>query len=119
VFGGKAKLAGGLFIVICLAIVVVPTWLLTESLLDATVPVIKSAQAGTLVIPAPTDKVKEWPLIGERAYALWQSATVDLEGTAKRLQPQLRNLGEKIISGVSDLGRALVQTIFAINNAFG
>jgi fatty acid desaturase len=49
------------------------------------------------------EKVKEWPLIGEKAYALWQSATVDLEGTAKRLEPQLRKVGEKIISGVSDL----------------
>ena len=114
VFGGKAKLAGGFFIVICLATVVVPTWLLTESLLDAAVPVVKNAQAGTLVIPAPTEKVKEWPLIGEKVYALWQSATVDLEGTARKLQPQLRKLGEKVISGVSGLGRALVQTIFAI-----
>ncbi len=112
--GGKAKLAGAFFIVICLAVVIVPTWLLTESLLDATVPVVKNAQAGTLVIPAPTDKVKEWPLIGERVYAAWQGATVDLEGTAKRLQPQLRKLGEMVISGVSGLGRALVQTIFAI-----
>jgi predicted PurR-regulated permease PerM len=112
--GGRSKLAGAFFIVICLAIVIVPTWLLTESLLDATVPVIKNAQEGTLVIPPPTDKVKEWPLVGERVYAAWQSATVDLEGTAKRLQPQLRRLGEKVISAVSGLGGALVQTLFAI-----
>jgi predicted PurR-regulated permease PerM len=114
VFGGKAKLAGALFIVMCLAIVVVPTWLLTESVLDAAVPVVEDAQAGTLVIPAPTEKVKEWPLVGEKVYALWQSATVDLQGTAKTLQPQLLKLVEKVISGVSGLGRALLETIFAV-----
>lgn len=112
--GGKSKLAGAVFVIVCLAIVIVPTVLLTDSLLDATVGIVKKAEAGTLVIPPPTEKVKDWPLIGERAYDLWYGASVDLAGTAAKLQPQLRNLGERIVSGVGGVGGALVQTLIAI-----
>ncbi|MCH7549737.1 MAG: AI-2E family transporter [Candidatus Krumholzibacteriota bacterium] len=114
VLGGRNKLAGALFIVISLALVIGPTVLLTNSLLDGTVRIVKKAEAGTLEIPPPTEKVKEWPLIGEKAYAVWQSASVDLKKTTDKLQPQLKNLGHKILSTVAGLGRSFVQTIFAL-----
>jgi len=112
--GGRRKVAGALFIVISLALVIVPAWLMTDSLLDATVRIVKKAEAGTLEIPPPTEKVKEWPLIGEKTYALWQSASVDLKGTTDKLQPQLKDFGEKVVSGVAGLGGALLLTIIAL-----
>jgi predicted PurR-regulated permease PerM len=112
--GGKTKLAGSLFIVLSLAIVIAPTVLLTDSLLEATVGIVKKIEAGTLEIPPPTDEVKSWPLIGEKTHAIWQSASVDLKGTADKLQPQLRNFGETVVSAVGGLGGALVHTIFAL-----
>jgi predicted PurR-regulated permease PerM len=112
--GNRAKLAGALFIVLSLAIVLVPTVLLTDSLLGATVGIVKKIEAGTLDIPPPTEQVKSWPLIGERFYALWQGASVDLKGTAEKLQPQLKNFGEFVVSSVAGLGGAMVQTIFAL-----
>jgi predicted PurR-regulated permease PerM len=114
VVGGRAKLACAIFIVVSLSVVLVPTLLLSNSLLDATVHVVQKAQAGTLVVPPPTEKVKDWPLIGGKAYAFWHGASADLEGTIEKLQPQVRNLGEKIVSGVSSLGGALVQTLLAL-----
>jgi hypothetical protein len=72
---------------------------------------VKQAEAGTLVIPAPTDEVKDWPVIGERVCEIWQSASVDLPETARKFQPQVQTLGRKIISGLGDLGGALVQTV--------
>jgi len=88
--------------------------MLTDSLLDATVRIVKEAQAGTLVVPPPTESVKEWPLIGEKAHALWYGASVDLQGTMDKLQPQIKNLGESIIGAVAGLGGALIVTIFAL-----
>ncbi len=112
--GGKAKLTGALFIILTLAAVLVPTFLLGDSLLEATVGLVHQGQAGTLVIPPPTDKVKDWPLIGDKAYAFWQGAHVDLQGTAAKLQPQLGNFADGVINFVAGLGRSLVMTVFAI-----
>jgi predicted PurR-regulated permease PerM len=112
--GGRSKLAGTLFIVFGLAVLIAPTALLTNSLLDATVRIVQKAQAGTLEIPPPTDKVKTWPLIGEKVYVAWESASEDLAGTAQKLQPQLGHFAQKIVSSVGGLGAALVQTLIAI-----
>ena len=114
VVGGRAKLACALFIIGSLAAVLVPAGLLGDSLLEATVGIVKKAEAGTLVIPAPTELVKTWPLVGERVHALWHGASMDLEGTIAKLQPQVQDLGQAIVSGVSDIGKALVQTLLAI-----
>lgn len=113
-FGGRAKLACTVYVVLVVAIIAVPTVLLSSSLLEATVGIVKRAQAGTLVIPAPTEKVKDWPLIGEKAYTLWQGASTDLAGTLEKLQPQVRDFGQAIIRGVSGVGVALLQTLFAL-----
>lgn len=112
--GGKHKLTAAVFIIGALSLIITPTVMLTDSLLDATVRIVEKAEAGTLEIPPPTEKVKEWPLIGEKVHGIWQSASVDLKGTTDKLQPQLKNFGEKIVSAVGGLGGALVQTIFAI-----
>jgi predicted PurR-regulated permease PerM len=114
VVGGRPKVAGTIFIVVSLAVILVPVGLLTSSLLDAALETRKQAEAGMLVIPPPTEKVRDWPLIGEQVYEIWQKASVNLEDTAQTLEPQIRNLARRIIAGVSELGGALVQTILAI-----
>ena len=112
--GGRNRLAGTMFIVVSLALVIVPTVLLTDSVIEGTVRFVKMAEAGTLEIPLPTEKVKEWPLIGEKAYALWHSASVDLAGSAEKLAPQLKKLGTKMVGAIAGLGGSLIQTIFAL-----
>jgi predicted PurR-regulated permease PerM len=112
--GGKTKLAGALFILITLAAVLVPTFLLSGSLLDGTVRIVREADEGTLNIPPPTEQVIEWPVIGEKAHALWSSAHTDLQGTIAKLQPQIGKLGQAVVAGVSDLAKALVLTLLAL-----
>jgi predicted PurR-regulated permease PerM len=112
--GGKRKLAGAVFIVVTLALVLVPTFLLGDSLLEGTVGIVHQAQEGTLNIPPPTEQVREWPAIGEKIYAIWNAAHNDLRGTIEKLQPQIGRVGQGIVAGVSDLGKALIQTLLAL-----
>jgi len=112
--GGRNRLASAVFIVVCLAVVLTPTIFLTDSLLDGTVRIVKKAKEGTLQIPPPTEKVKSWAFIGENVYEIWQGAHDDLKGTAAKLQPQLSNLGEKIVGSVTSLGGALLLSIIAL-----
>jgi predicted PurR-regulated permease PerM len=112
--GGKKKLAGGLFIAITLALVLVPTFWLGDSLLDGTVRLVKQAADGTLNIPPPTEQAREWPVIGEKFYALWESAHNDLQTTIEKLQPQIGKFGRSVVASVSDLGKALILTLLSL-----
>lgn len=112
--GGRRKLAATVFIVVLLAAIAVPVGFLTDSLVDAARDAQKHAEEGTLTIPPPTERVKDWPLIGERTYDLWESAHADLQATAAKLRPQLRALGHKVASGLTGLAGSLVQTMLAI-----
>ena len=112
--GGNRKVAGTLFIVLTLALVLTPTFLLGDSLLEGTVGIVRQAEDGTLNIPPPTDQVAEWPVIGEKLHALWSSAHEDLKGTIEKLQPQIGKFGRGIVAGVSDLAKSLLLTLLAI-----
>ena len=114
VVGGRRKLAGTIFIVLSLALILVPVGLLTSSLLEAAMAARKQAEAGTLVTSPPTDQVREWPVIGEQVYEVRQNASVDLQNTAQEFQPQIRNVARKIVSGVGDLAGGLGQTVLAL-----
>jgi len=112
--GGKNRLAGVIFIVVALAIVIVPTWMLTESLIEGTVQLGQDLQNGEVVVGAPPDKVKTWPVVGEKLYTIWQSANRNLETTLEKLEPQLKTVGEWLVHTFTDIGGAVVQTIIAL-----
>jgi predicted PurR-regulated permease PerM len=112
--GQRNRLAGSLFILISLTIVLVPTFLLTESLVDGSVELVHRLESGTLVIPPPPEDVQTWPVIGESVYKTWLSASVDMAATAAKLAPQLAELGSKLASALAGVGGAVVHTVFAL-----
>ncbi len=46
-------------------------------------------QEGKMELPPPPQKVREWPLVGEKTYALWSSASRNLESTLKKHQEEV------------------------------
>jgi predicted PurR-regulated permease PerM len=64
-------------------------------------------------IPPPAEKVKEWPLIGERAYEFWNGASLNLEQTLGNYQEQLIDLGKRIASGMLGTVGAVVQIMLS------
>ena len=112
--GGKDKLAGAIFILVSLALVLAPTIWLTDSIVDGASRIGSGLQDGTLRVPAPSESVKEWPAVGERLYASWTQAAANLEGWIAANSEQVKALGAKMVAGVASLGSAVVQTIFAL-----
>ncbi len=87
-FKGKIKKrASTLFILILLALVIVPTTHITESILESSKHIFTKFKEGTLEIPPPDESVKGWPLVGEKVHVAWTSASQDLEGFI-RSQPE-------------------------------
>jgi len=112
--GGKPKLASFIIIFAILAIIILPTGMLIASLVDEVKSLKASYDAGTLTIPPPTEKVKDWPVIGEKLYDLWYNFSVNLEQMLVKYQDQLLGVGKKVAMGILGAAGGVVQIIAAL-----
>jgi predicted PurR-regulated permease PerM len=96
------------------AILIVPTIFLSISGVDAAREVAQKWEAGTLEVVAPTERVKSWPLVGERVYDAWAQASVNLEAFAKKFEPQIRELGKKSLVAIASVGALILKFTFSI-----
>ena len=63
--GGRTRTAAALFVVLGLALLVIPTIMFAGSLVESAQWLATGLEEGTLEIPPPPDQVAAWPLIGE------------------------------------------------------
>jgi predicted PurR-regulated permease PerM len=112
--GGRNNLAGVVFIVVSLALVITPTVLLTDSLIDGATRLKDAMDEGTLTVPPPSDSVKEWPVVGEKVHAAWLQASRDFGGATSKYSDQLKALANWMAGSIAALGGAVVQTIFSL-----
>jgi predicted PurR-regulated permease PerM len=106
-FGSKKKVVIGLTLAVIIALIV-PTYMLSGMMLETSQTILNVVKEGDLTIPPPPLEVKEWPLIGEKAYAFGMSASENLKGT---LAPFSENIKELILKVVAAIGSGL-GTIF-------
>lgn len=98
-FGGKAKLSATIIVLIFLAIIFIPGWLLIDSVVEGVRDLKTSFHAGTLTIPLPSEKVKGWPLIGERLFAAWSAASANIVQFIADNKEQITEFGGKFLKG--------------------
>jgi len=111
---GREKLSAGLLVLAGLLILIIPTWMMTGSSVEAARSVAENMQDGAITISPPADKVAEWPLIGERLHGLWSQAAEDLEGLVNQFQPQLVTIGQAVAKGVGATAFGVIQLVFSI-----
>src|SRR4029453_19287501 len=69
---------------------------------------------GRLTIPAPSEAVKAWPLIGERIYEIWQLASTNLRALVIGAPPHLNPLGTTLLNAEGSVGINLFKFIVAL-----
>jgi predicted PurR-regulated permease PerM len=111
--GGRQGLASTLLVILGFALLVVPTAVLMNSLGDSVRQLISDVQADALEIPAPSDSVASWPIVGERLHAIWSQAHADLPSLVKSLQPKIGDLAKASLAFVAGIGGALLQFLAA------
>ena len=112
--GGNNKLAAAIYTLIMLALLITPTVMISDSIIDTSKIIGERYEAGTLEVPPPNDSVKDWPLIGEKTYALWSQASTDLEDTLKKYDAETRKVGKVIASGAAGAAGTILQFILSI-----
>lgn len=122
--GGRQGLAATAIAVLGVVLIVAPTALLMSSMGDSVHQLIKDVQNNSLQIPPPRPGVAEWPLVGDKVYAVWSKAHDDLPGLVRSLQPKLGELAKSALAMVAGIGGGILQfvaafIIAAIIMAFG
>jgi predicted PurR-regulated permease PerM len=106
--GGKAGLATGIFILFFLVIIIVPSIWLIESLFDGLSEFGAQLKAGTLTIPPPEESVKDWPLVGKKFYAIWQSASDNLQTFISTYSEQFQKVGNVLLNSAIGLSSSIL-----------
>jgi predicted PurR-regulated permease PerM len=114
IMGGKPKLASFIIISTILLIILVPSWVLVDSLAREVKELKMSYSNGTMSIPPPTEKVKAWPIVGEKLYDTWQNASVNLEQTIFKYKEQLYGIGSKLVKGLLSTAGGVFQMMVAL-----
>lgn len=112
--GGKPKLASTIIVITCLAIIIIPSLMFMDSIIEGVKEIRASYQAGTLTIPPPSEKVKTWPVIGEKIYGIWLSGSNDLEKFIVKYSDQFADVGSKVAKGFLSAASGTLQLIGAM-----
>ncbi len=113
-FGGKRKVIIWSITLFSVFVLFVPTYMLSDSVIESAQDVAYQLKEGALSVPPPPTKVAEWPLVGEPLYDLWNAAATNLEQTLLKYQPQLQKYAGTIASAVGGALGAIVQFIIAL-----
>ena len=95
--GGREKTSAAIIVLIGLAIIIIPAWLLADSTIGALKDISVAFEGGTVSISQPSDSVADWPLIGDKAHEIWSSAATNLEATVNKFEPQIRSAGRAAV----------------------
>ena len=112
--GNKDKLASTIITVTVLIIIIVPSILLLESTIDSIQYIGAEYDAGTLTVPPPSEDVADWPIVGKPIYETWKLASTNVEAAIKKLEPQIKEYGPKIVQAVTGLGGTILLSIISI-----
>jgi len=110
----KPKLASVIIILGIIIILIIPTGLIINELVDE-VKVLKiSYDNGEFKVPPPSESVREWPLIGDKFFTLWKGAFENMEGLIMKYKEQLLGLGSYLVNGILGAMKGLVQILISL-----
>lgn len=114
-FKGKKKgLVTTVLILILLAIIVVPTINLSTSVVNSAMEFKDSFEAGTIKIQPPVEKIKDWPLIGEKVFNVWSQASENMESFFVKYKDELSNLLGSLFSSFTGLMGSVFLALFSL-----
>jgi len=112
--GGRKKLAVTIIALLGVMLVLLPSISLTGSMVDGATSLGTAINNGTLKIPAPSESVQTWPLIGDKVYTFWHNASVDLSALIENNKSQLVTFGKSLLELAAGASIGVLQFIASI-----
>ncbi|MGD8373213.1 MAG: AI-2E family transporter [Syntrophobacterales bacterium] len=112
--GGRDRLAATLITILALIFLLVPTVMLSDSLIETAREYSAQLKDGTLKVPPPSESVRSWPVIGEPVYKLWSLGSEDLGAAVSKMAPRLRKYGISLLSAAANAGVGILAFVVSI-----
>ena len=112
--GGRGRLAATLFTLLALIVLLVPTYMLSGSLINTAQEYSAQLDAGTLSVPPPSENVRSWPVIGEPLYKSWSLAADNLGAALSKFTPQLKKFGMPLLTAAAGVGVGILKFVVSI-----
>lgn len=112
--GDREKLASSFIVFLGIAIFVVPFALVIMNSVQGIEVFVDQLDSGTFKLPAPPEKYKEWPLIGNQLYDLWLASSNNLMILIVKLKPYLTEYLPTIFSSAAGVVGTIFQFIFSV-----
>ena len=112
--GQRTKLAATLFTFGFLIVMLVPTLLLTETLIQGLSLLGDKIKNGSPLIPPPPENLHAVMLIGEPLAKFWLLASENIHSALQQLEPVLKVIGSWLLSAATGAGVAILHFVVAI-----
>ncbi|MBX9756936.1 MAG: AI-2E family transporter [Pseudomonadaceae bacterium] len=112
--GNSDARAASLIVFIAVGILLVPVYLLGDSMAESVQQTIAVVKSGGLHIPAPADSVANWPLVGKSLHSFWLQASTDLTGLLQTVAPHLKGPSLSLLGKLAGASVGLLMFIFAL-----
>ena len=110
-FGSRIRVIF-LLIVTGLSILIIPSYFLSDRIIESTDSLSHIVEQGKITLPTPPAKVKKWPIIGNKTYQWWLSASENLKKTLEPYKEQISKAAKILLSIIKNtLGSVLVSII--------
>ena len=109
--GGKRGLASTLVTIFFILALVVPCFMVTESLLTSAKAASTNLSQGNVQVPPPPEMVAGIPLIGEKLDAVWSQANSNLDELLQQAKPQIK---AGISKAVATIGSGMVGVLMFV-----
>ena len=99
----KNNLAATILTLVLLSILIVPTIMFVNALVDNASLIVAGIKDGSIAVPPPNEKLKGWPLIGKPVYEFWSMASTNMKATFIEFQPEIGKVVKWIAESVKNL----------------
>ena len=112
--GGRKKLAAILTTLLLLIVIILPCLMFAGSLVETAQKLSAGLSKGTLGIPAPSETIKSWPVIGGTLYDFWRLSSENLMAAISKIGPQLKTIVLGLLNMAAGAGFGIVSFVIAI-----
>jgi predicted PurR-regulated permease PerM len=113
-FGNRKGLASVVLTLLLLAILIIPSWLVAQSLFGEVSHLRDQYKQGQLLIPPPGEKTKNWPAFTKPLLDFWKLASENLQSATTKYSGQLKSAGSWLISTVGGIATGILQFVVSI-----
>lgn len=111
---GRGSLASFLIITVILLIIILPTVSFFNSVVSSIIDVKEQMDAGTLKIDTPAEKMKDWPIIGDKIYNFLHAASMNVEKAVIDYKDQITEVSKAALGGIVSSGLTFLQIILSL-----